>query len=143
MKKYSKCFERKTDINGNKFYCLGDEKHVALSGHIIFIHALLGEHANNDWIYEQIYWAFSDLEDEDKENRKKLIDQIQCDPFYYQLHDWLKNPFANELIKEAQTKIKISFPIDVNNLIGEGQKYAKRIIYKYVSDFLNNENSEN
>jgi hypothetical protein len=137
-KPYSQYFEKAFRHVGEKedpksFIRLKDDAPSSLKSFIRDIHFRQFEGAlPNDWIYATILEAFEMIQDED--NSLEDIN-IEADPYYYDLWQWLGEPFAhgicNEYLEEYAPKTQ-----RIYELIAGGQWLAMDKIYREVAEFL-------
>lgn len=135
-REYSRYFGRNTRTNGDDFTFLTEENPKELQDLIQEIHKNEFEDClPNDWIYETVRRAFDELSDEGYD-----IDDlnIESDPYYHSLLEWLNNPysagFCNEAACDGLTDGK-----DIYVTIGWGQMLAMERIYRAVNDFIQEE----
>jgi hypothetical protein len=132
MKTYSQYFVSAQRADESSFIKL---KEVAPEELRDFIRNLHFDHFGclpNDWIYDVVDSAFSELE-----NSENDIDRItiEPDPYDYDLKIWFLNPFANAFCEEY--KATLSDSTTIMEWIAGGQWLAKDTIYRAVSEFLN------
>lgn len=135
---YTQYFERRRRHGTeNEFYALKEKAPESLRDLIQNIH--MEEPFGclpNDWVYEAIYNAFEELPNYDYD-LERCINDLESDPYYNQLHDWLHNSFAHNCIEEAREIGLISGESDLYQQIGRGQILAKEAIYTSVMEYIN------
>lgn len=130
---FTQYFETATRPNGNTFTRNTDNCPEHIKEFIHFVH----DHFDampNDWIYETIYNAFEYLE-------HNTIDDVNIEPSVYNstLIEWLHNPFAINCIDEYRQEIGFNEKDDFITQISRGQWLAMDIIYRLVSDFIDDQ----
>ena len=113
---------------GQRFYKLVDCPPEDLKQLVRQIHKDFCDTLPNDWLYESIYDAFADLEDND-------LDDINIEGDFYnsQLYEWLGQPYAHGLCNEVMTELQSS---DIYEVIQYAQQQAKNDIYRAVDEFI-------
>lgn len=134
MKNYSQYFKTKKIKDDTAYVIKTDDCPVEIENLCFDIHKQFDSLPNN-WIYDQIYSAFMDLEDLDDDSRESLIGELEADPYYNQLYLWFGEPFADTCIDEAR-EVGIIENQNIYDQIAIGQIFAKRQIYNAVKDFL-------
>lgn len=132
---YHKYFTRKNRDDFTEFYLMIDGTPQHLRDFVQEVHFTgnFDKCLPNDWIYGQIHSAFSNLPD-DKRDIEDIISELECDPYYSDLQDWLKEPYASCFIEEANDEGLCTK--DIHNQIGWGQMLAMGQIYRAVHEFL-------
>lgn len=128
---FSKHFEKRTKHNGQSFFIVSSFAPEPLKRLLHDVHKqLFNDCWPHDWIYEQVFHAFIDLENDKLDNIN-----IEPDIYYHALYNWLHLPNAHDYcdvaIEEGFTDGKTLISI-----LQEGNKMCKFDIYNKVNDFL-------
>lgn len=133
-KDYTYCFAWKKRANGEEFVILKEYMSSELNELVRDIHQDLFNCGCNDWIYEQIYYAFDDLKND------KLEDiTIEADVYTHDLIQWLNNGYALELCSEVMREYHYD---SVEEALNQAQTSAKVLIYEAVNSFIERNQDE-
>jgi hypothetical protein len=126
--------------NGEIISTLKEDKPESLKKLVFEIH----DHFDcmpNDWLYSIIQEAFENIEENYSDNTDidTILSDLSSDLYYSDLLDWLSNPFAPELMDEAEQEYGYK---DFYSLIQNAQLLAKDKIYRIVNDFIEEQTEE-
>lgn len=136
--KYTNLFKTNTRKDESFFYYL-DDNAKSLEMLVRTIHFdVFGGCLPNDWIYQQCFYAFEQLEQCDCErDYERALSEIAPDCYSHQLRAWLQEPFAAGLVDEEMEESGNIGSID--NTLGNAQIRAIGSIYAYVWEFICND----
>ena len=136
MRKYSEDFEwiERATTKEKIVHCKDDEP-KELETLIFDIHHLDDlDCLPNDWVYEQIYYAFCLFEENEGNNWEDLVCEVESDPYTRNLKEWAKEPFSDNFIDDVLTG---GYEPQTNwDLLSIAQKNCKELIYREVMEFL-------
>lgn len=125
--KYSEMFIKKERADGTKFMVFEGSEYIQ-----DFIHDIHRDYFfdcwPNDWIYSIIAEAFDALEKDSIENCN-----FDADPYYNDLINWLKEPYAQEYVNEV---LEECGGINLTDIISDAQSNAIKNIYYAVDEFI-------
>lgn len=127
-KSYYKYFMMAKRTRGQSYFKCTEDAPDDLKDLIRAIHGLF-DCMPDDWIYEQIWEAFDDLD-------TNFIEDIHNEPHPYlsELYAWLGEPYARHLCDQV---IGEGWRLEgIYEIIEEAQVRAKDIIYRAVDDFI-------
>jgi hypothetical protein len=131
--KFSQYFTTVTrEVDDREIVKCIDNAPQALRDFIREVHGEFDDCLPSDWIYEQIFYYFELLEENDNE-----IDNIsiEADVYNHELIEWLKQPFAIGLCDDVLEE-KFCDEKSLISTISMGQYIAKDTICRLVHEFI-------
>lgn len=142
MNNHTNLFEKRTRVNGEEFYCLtdkADKDRPDVKELIKATHESLGAFPwPEDWIYDQIYWAFHAFEDrgyfDDEDDYHRFLGELEPEYVNCKLLDWAKHGWAEIFIQDQLDEMEGT--ITFFNIILQAQLRAITLIYDKTYQFL-------